>query len=63
MESSRTFLGRLCHYAHDYYKILRRKYEKKVSRNFAIISLLLKLHPNVKKVSLFIDEEKGLKRN
>ena len=43
MESSLTFLGRLGHYAHNSHKILRRKYEKKVSGNFAIVSLLLKI--------------------
>ena len=58
MESSLTFLGRLGHYAHDSHKILRRKYEKKVSRNFAIVSLLSKNYLSMwKKESLFIDGE------
>ena len=57
MESFLTFLGRLGHYAHDSHKSLRRKYEKKVSRNFTIVSLLENYIPIVKKKSLFIEGE------
>ena len=63
MESSLTFLGRLGHYAHNSHKILRRKYEKKVSGNFAIVSLLLKTTYKCEESVPIYRWGKGLKRN
>lgn len=63
MESSLTFLGRLGHYAHNSHKILRRKYEKKVSGNFAIVSLLLKITYKCEENAPIYRWGEGLKRN
>ena len=63
MKLSLTFLGRLGHYAHNSHKILRRKYEKKVSEYFAIVSLLFKITYKCKESAPIYRWRKGLKRN